>query len=565
VATFAVGDIIDDRFRLLRPLGEGGFGEVYLAEDLSIDRRVAIKFLLRNVAAEIGLREAKAAGRVVHPNVVTIYDVGESEGRVFIAMEYVDGTVLTEFMQPDRLTLDQRLRLIVQLGLGLHAAHQAEVIHRDIKPKNLIVSQSLLLKIVDFGIARAAGTGTIISTGQIVGSLDYMAPEQLDNQEIDLRTDIFCASVVAYELLACRRAYQGGLTQALRRLNNTSVPPLPDRIGPLARSLDVAIKTGLARDRRYRYGNALKFAETFEALRSQAESEDTVRVSTGTNAIEQLAKISRSAESESFEAAGIAPAFGATTRLPGLAPSRNILAIAATLVALVLIAIVLAVWPSRRSVEPLATAASAVAPPMEPQPSSESPDSKSRRQPLSEKGKIGPEPTTMMAAKTVGGSGVQSLATEPDPREASTPVPSGASTNESATAADALRAPPEPAAPPPRPTAPAIDLAPVLQVLDAYAHAHQNRSAATLKKIHPSLTAEQLAAIDRGFAENIDYDFRVIRPAVVVDGDRATVSCTIDRVLSAGGQRRDVSRPGRFDLERNRDGQWLVTQFRIQP
>lgn len=571
MSTFRPGDLIAGRYKVLRPLGEGGFGKVVLADDNTIDRRVAIKFLLSDVPAEFGLREAKAAGRIVHPNVVTVFDVGEADGQVFIAMEYVDGRPLNDFMSPDSLTLDERLRLIVQLGHGLHAAHQAGVIHRDIKPRNIIIDQNLVLKIVDFGIARTSGTGTLLGTGQIAGTLDYMAPEQLDSKEIDARTDIFAASVVAYELLSGRRAYDGGISIALRRVKNTSVPPLPDRLGPLAKTLDVAIKTGLSRERRHRFASGQKFADTFDAIRAQAESEATVRVGDSAVLSELTNLIARREEETPEDTVSIAPGFGGQTPQSDISgvSSRNKFIGGAAFAAVALVVAFLIGRPSDDVVPPAATGASeekapSLAPPeakgsavgpgaTRPRPTDPAGSpARTKAQELQPSGTVNAPVATAETAKSTSESSTDNSAPSgPAVGSGSSPTPS----------AETLKPNVTPAAPP---EAPARDTAPVLDVVQAYAAAHQNRSSATLKRIHPTLSAAQLAAIDRAFADNEAYDFRVTNPTVLFNGDSARVSCTVTRTLSASGDRRTVSRPARFELRQDASGTWLVTNFAIQ-
>jgi serine/threonine protein kinase len=567
VSTFRPGDVIGGRYKVLRPLGEGGFGKVLLADDLTIDRRVAIKLLLSDVPEEFALREAKAAGRMTHPNIVTVFDVGEVDGRVFIAMEYVDGKPLTEFMAPERLTLDERLRLIVQLGEGLHAAHQAGVIHRDIKPRNLIVDQNLVLKIVDFGIARTSGTGTMLGTGQIAGSLDYMAPEQLDSKEMDARTDIFAATVVAYELLSGRRAYDGGISIALRRVKNTSVPPLPDHLGPLAKTLDVAIKTGLSRERRHRFASAQKFADTFDAIRAQAESEDTIRIKDSAVLSELTELRTRSEQEAPEDTVSIAPSFGGQDKPSDISggSSRNKFIGGAALAALAIGAMFMIGKPASEVAPPPTNAGTTDVP---------APPAVGEEKAAAAPGKGAARPRPSQPAGS--GDRAKPQDTPPQPGIVSEPIaraedpkptsdaPSGAGTTNPTGPSGAGSTATGPSAPAPPEPPPARDTSPVLEVVQAYATAHQNRSSATLKRIQPSLSAGQMAAIDRTFAENEAYDFKVVNPTVIFNGDSARVSCTVVRTLSAGGDRRTVSRPARFDLRQDASGAWLVTNYAIQ-
>src|SRR5262245_45884365 len=199
------------RYEIQRAIGTGGMGDLYLARDPMIDRLLAIKLLREGINSpellERFSREARSAGRLHHPNIVTIFDVGEHEGRPFIAMEFVQGETLASIIgQRPPLPLAQKLKWMEGLCAGLQYAHRAGIVHRDMKPANVIVEDGGGAKILDFGIAHIAATG--ITRGPI-GTLNYMAPEQIDGHTIDSRTDIFSLGALFYELVAYRRAFEG--------------------------------------------------------------------------------------------------------------------------------------------------------------------------------------------------------------------------------------------------------------------------------------------------------------------------------------------------------------------
>ncbi len=201
------------RYEVVELIGRGGMGSLYRARDPRIGRNVAIKQLrpefdtpeLRDRFS----REAAAAGSLSHPNIVTIYDVGEDEGMPFIAMEYVRGETFTDLMglRPP-LTVARKLQLVEEVCSGLAHAHEAGIIHRDIKPANLIVGSEGIVKILDFGIAKLISSGLTIP-GMILGTLNYMAPEQIRGEPIDARADIFALGAVLYELLTHQQAFPG--------------------------------------------------------------------------------------------------------------------------------------------------------------------------------------------------------------------------------------------------------------------------------------------------------------------------------------------------------------------
>ena len=193
------------RYQVLERIGEGGMGSLYLARDPAIDRLVAIKLLRRGFDTEAVrerfAREARAAGRLRHPNIVTIFDVGEHDGDPFIAMEFLAGETLAELVrQGAGLTLSRRLKLLEELCDGLAYAHRAGLVHRDIKPANLMVDAEGVLKILDFGIVRVSDSG-VTQAGVLVGTINYMSPEQVLGTGVDHRSDIFAVGLVAYELL----------------------------------------------------------------------------------------------------------------------------------------------------------------------------------------------------------------------------------------------------------------------------------------------------------------------------------------------------------------------------
>ena len=201
------------RYEVVDLIGRGGMGALYRARDPRIGRYVAIKQLrpefdtpeLRDRFS----REAAAAGGLSHPNIVTIFDVGEDDGLPFIAMEYVRGETFTDVLglRPP-LSVLRKMQLVEEVCAGLAHAHEAGIVHRDIKPANLIVGSEGIVKILDFGIAKLSSSG-ITLPGVILGTLNYMAPEQVRGEAVDARADVFAVGAVLYELLTHRQAFPG--------------------------------------------------------------------------------------------------------------------------------------------------------------------------------------------------------------------------------------------------------------------------------------------------------------------------------------------------------------------
>jgi len=230
-------------YRLIERVGAGGMGEVYLADDTKLRRRVALKFLPATMADDPEarqrfMREAQAAAALNHPNIVHIYEVSEFEKRPYFAMEYVDGQLLHEFAHEDTLSLDKLLDLIIQLCEGLAEAHSHGVVHRDIKAANIVVDRKGRTRILDFGLATIKGDVKLTKTGSTLGTVAYMSPEQVSGKEVDRRSDLFSLGVVIYELLAGRTPFKReGEAATLQAIVNDSPQPLtryrsdlPDRL-----------------------------------------------------------------------------------------------------------------------------------------------------------------------------------------------------------------------------------------------------------------------------------------------------------------------------------------------
>ena len=241
------------KYDILRVLGKGGMGTVYLGRDADLDRSVAIK-VLRNPLSDEELlqrflREARAAANLRHENIITIYEVGQHDRQPFMAMEYVDGPSLGQVITArDPLPLERRLAYLEQICAGLHHAHREGIVHRDIKPPNLMVDRGNVIRIVDFGIARVEGSGMTMD-GTLIGSLNYMSPEQMLGRPVDLRSDIFAVGAVAYELLSYQQAFPGSLDDGLlHRLPNEHPAGLSSLCADLPEDIERIVMRALAKN-----------------------------------------------------------------------------------------------------------------------------------------------------------------------------------------------------------------------------------------------------------------------------------------------------------------------------
>ena len=267
------------RYQIIKCLGKGGMGAVYLAQDPAIDRLVAIKLLLEGLETdelrERFQREARSAGRLRHNNIVVIFDVGEDDGRPFIAMEYVHGHTLSELIKHRAvMTVMRKLQMLEQLCDGLAYAHWAGVIHRDIKPANLIVDEKDALKILDFGIARLGPSGMTMA-GALMGTLNYMAPEQMVGRPVDSRTDIFAVGACCYELLAYRRAFPGDLQDGiLHRILYNAPEPIEKLVPDLDPEVVRIVNRALEKDPERRYQDLEAMRNELQRIRQRLEGRE---------------------------------------------------------------------------------------------------------------------------------------------------------------------------------------------------------------------------------------------------------------------------------------------------
>ena len=246
------------RYRVERLIAHGGMGSVYLARDPAIGRLVVIKFLKEGFddasARERFSREARAAGRLHHPNIVTIFDVGEHENRPFIAMEYVAGETLAQLVGRRAVSrVWEKLGILEEVCAGLHYAHGASIVHRDIKPANVMRDQSGVVKILDFGIARGGGA-EITRAGDVVGTLNYMSPEQLSGEDVDHRADIYSVGALAYELVTHQMAFPGTIqTGVLFKILNSAPVPIESLVPEIDPDITAMIERAMAREPDARY------------------------------------------------------------------------------------------------------------------------------------------------------------------------------------------------------------------------------------------------------------------------------------------------------------------------
>ena len=250
-------------YRVLEKLGGGGMGVVYKALDTHLDRHVAFKFLPPELtrdddARERFVREAKAASALDHPNICTVYDIDSTpDGQLFIAMAYYEGQTIKRHLEQGLLPVDEALDIAIQIAKGLVRAHAAGIVHRDIKPANLIVTTDGLVKIVDFGIAKLLGQTGPTQTGTTLGTVAYMAPEQINGEDADQQTDLWSLGAVLYEMLTGRAPFQGDRpVVVMNAIVQQGLTP-PSEVRPEIRGdVERVVTRALEKTREARYGSA---------------------------------------------------------------------------------------------------------------------------------------------------------------------------------------------------------------------------------------------------------------------------------------------------------------------
>jgi len=284
-------DTTISHYKILSSIGKGGMGEVYLAEDTKLDRKVALKILPAEFAEDKDrmsrfVREAKSASALNHPNIITIHEIGESEETHYIATEYIKGKTLNDYARTKSLKVSSVLDIAIQVASALDEAHTAGIVHRDIKPDNVMIRENGLVKILDFGIAKLTeketpeiesedATAIQISTtpGMIIGTANYMSPEQAKGKEVDARTDIFSFGVLLYEMLAGYLPFEGEtamesissiIKDEPKPLNTENVPPEIERI----------ISKALRKDRNERYQTIKGLLADLKEVKQELEFQD---------------------------------------------------------------------------------------------------------------------------------------------------------------------------------------------------------------------------------------------------------------------------------------------------
>lgn len=262
------GQKINDRYQIIKSIGEGGMANVYLAYDTILDRDVAVKVLRGDLSNDEKFvrrfqREALSASSLSHPNIVEVYDVGDDNGQYFIVMEYIDGKNLKDLLKKrGKLTVSEVVDIMSQIADGLSVAHDSYIIHRDIKPQNIMILENGLVKITDFGIAMAMNATQLTQTNSVMGSVHYLPPEQASGKGSTLKSDIYSMGILMYELLVGQLPYRGdnAVEIALKHLKEP-LPSIRDELPDIPQSVENVILKSAAKNPKNRYNDAREMYE----------------------------------------------------------------------------------------------------------------------------------------------------------------------------------------------------------------------------------------------------------------------------------------------------------------
>jgi eukaryotic-like serine/threonine-protein kinase len=579
------------KYQLVRVIGEGGMGRVYEAMDPIIGRRVAVKTIALNFATDPEtrarfFREAQAAGQLSHPNLITIHDIGEQKDMPYIVMEYLEGMDLSRAIQQQQLSYDRKMQIMVDVCEGLAFAHAHEIVHRDIKPANIFLTSQGRVKILDFGLARGS-MSDVTRTGKLVGTPNYMAPEQIRGDDIDHRADIFSTGVVFYELLSGRKAFEGeSIATTMYKVLETQPEPVHLIDAQLPATLSQIIDRALTKDRSARFQTSSEMLDAIVEAHGRTSLADRSRL--------QTMPLPRPAR-------GPAKSTPAAERSGRLMPAIWIGAAAVVLAAVAGFAI----WTQRSSSpEPSAPVTRAEPAPPPPSTPSENPAASTAAPSPPAAAPVTPPPlpappATSARSNPADASSGKTPGKKPEPPQAaapakpalpaattSVPAPAPEIKVEPAAPLPAATAPPPPqpvtapvapprpavtppaaaATPPPAAPAPAraeeTPEAAIQGVLARYRGALEARDISALKRVWPALSGRQEEAIANEFQHARAIAASLDGVEIRTTGNGATVTCRRNYMVTTGdGQTLKTTTTMIMTLAR-RDGGWNIETIR---
>jgi serine/threonine-protein kinase len=574
------------KYEIVATVGEGAMGVVYRAVDTVLNRTVAVKVMsdaiaLRGDQRDRFLREAQAAGSLQHPNVITVYDFGEFEGHLFIAMEFVDGMDLEQVIaRPDPLPLPAKLDVVTDVLTGLGYAHARGIVHRDIKPANIRITTDGRAKIMDFGVAHLSSSA-LTQTGVAMGTPAYMAPEQALGGKVTPATDVFAVGSVLYELLAGVKAFDGTtLHNVLYKIISEEPRDVSELVPALPPELGRIVRKALAKDVGARYPSALDMAADLAAVRASLGGASyagtlSLRASIASAAMEQRRRVWQArrrgaiAAAAAVLAAAAAAIWVAAERRPATTQAPRLAHAAAAGAAA----------PSPGSALPATTSPTAPSPaasdPVVPRPKrgSEAGDSPgpgglpaapsrpTAGAPEASRKSRGSEPAPPAPALgAAGGAASGAAARRTLPESTPAPQPSPVVALPPPTPPPPAPAPPSRSEPSPAPNAP--DAAEVPRAIAAYARAIESRDIDSVRRIYPGLSAAQERGFEEFFAaaRTVHVTFSVTGLEVAGSSAEARLVGTYEYVTANGRtERQPVSFQAALDYE---GGEWRLRSVR---
>ncbi len=547
------------RYQVQRLLGRGGMGEVYLAHDPTLDREVAVKLISSDLetahSQERLVREARAAGRLRHPNIVTIFDAGEHDGRPFIAMEFVRGETLSSLIRRQAMiSLSRRLEMIEGACAGLAHAHRSGVVHLDVKPDNLMLDESGTVKVLDFGIARVLQSGLLV-TRQLGGTLRYMSPEQIDNRPLDHRSDVFSLGCALFEMITFVPAFVGSTKDIVSQISGGPMPAPCDVLPGLEPRLDGIVLKAMALDPTQRYKTLDELGVELAAVRKRLAPDYDPRVLAAVGGLDDTTTMLG------------APKRGATQMSSTLGRLHS-MGRRSWIGTLVLISVLIGAslfWMLRpgtqtqresRDATPPASVAATPAVPAPPTAGAEAPADAARE--ARDGGRSTNETAAAGSRVTIGGRGripeqpspIARGSAEPErtvpviPPTTETPAPPPPPTAPDKPVSDPTPAPvplpPATAAPAPIVEAPragaavgtATDQDAVRDTLRRYEAAFRALDVNAILQVYPSLGRDQADQLRRTFATVTQYEVDIRPSQLDVQGDAATVRATLARRIT---------------------------------
>jgi hypothetical protein len=550
------------RYEHIRRLGGGAMGTVHLARDRVLGRLVALK-RLRPELDDLEFkrrfaREALILAQLQHPHVISVFDYFEEDGDPILVMEYIDGDTLRTIITEKRpIALLQKLAIIEDLAAGLACVHEAGIIHRDIKPGNVMVTRTGVAKLLDFGVAKPSGTA-LTSHGAVVGTPNYMSPEQVRGDVLDPRSDLFSLSALLYEFVTLVPPFSGDFLQVARAILEKHPPGLRSLEAALPDGLDALVRQGLSKDPTQRPRSAGEFRAALQAVRLGTLEAPTVRDAVPAPPPPDVPDVP-----DVDDASMPGASFGAEAE--EMPDRRRLYAFATAGAVLVLVMAVLVFW-SRPAVPapvggpgPLALAVGrgpATGPPVAHTGGGERPRKRTGGTQVKTKeyehSPVGPSSVTNINP-AVPTTGVNGPKTPVEPLES--PAVSGG-----------LPPPSGPATGPARDidVSTSDDRASVEQLVDEFARAHNERDVPLLKQLYPSLPQTETVTLTRAFVDYESYRVSLSNVVITLKGDHGRVRCRMNRAYTPSkGDARIVNAVLDATVQRV-DGVWIFTRLTLQ-